>query len=61
MNRHRTTHKDSKKATLARIKEEMAAPRMAKSARDASAKSNAAQGLGQNLKKKKRQRLQRAN
>jgi len=48
---------ESDKATVARIEKEMAAPRMAKSAREASAKRNAANGLGQSHSKKKKSRL----
>ncbi len=60
MNRRRTTHKDSNKATLASIKEEMAAPRMARSAREVSAKRPAANALGQHPGKKS-PRLERPN
>lgn len=54
------TDRESDKATVARIEKEMAAPRMAKSAREASAKRAAANALGQNHKKKS-SRLQRPN
>jgi len=60
MNRLKTTHKNSNKSTLARIKEEMAAPRMARSAREASAKRRAANALGRRARKKS-PRLERAN
>jgi len=46
------TDRESDKATVARIEKEMAAPRMAKSAREASAKRAASDALVQNYKKK---------
>jgi len=45
--------KKSNNATLVRVQEEMAAPRMAKSVRDASASFIAASGLARNSRKKK--------
>jgi len=54
------TDPESDKATVARIEKEMAAPRMSKSAREASAKRPAANALGQNHKNKN-SRLQRPN
>jgi len=45
--------KRSNNATLVRVQEEMAAPRMAKSVRDASASFIAASGLARNSRKKK--------
>lgn len=51
---------ESGEATVARIEKEMAAPRMAKSAREASAKRIAAKALGRTRRKKGRRR-QRPN